>query len=162
MNERTFVQRNITLSLVARRRSHDGQAEPLRKRDWSTSFKAPTELGFVDDCKETLMSILSTKRRTVEKAAHDIMKKDEDIKEVRGGSRQPNEEKLVLQDEIKCHIKSFRCREKHYVRANASVRSIRQIILMPEKCGRCFLMGMNDETKCKYSTHYCLFTARFN
>lgn len=80
VKERMFIQRNITVSLVARRRRHDGQAEPLRKRDWSTRFKVPTESGFVDVCKETFMSILSAKRRTIEKAAHDIMKKDEDMK----------------------------------------------------------------------------------
>lgn len=160
VKERMFIQRNITISNVSRRRSTDALAEPMRKRDWSTRYKVPTELGFVDVCKESFMGILSAKRRTVEKAAHDIMKKDEDMKETRGGARQPNEEKLILQEEIIGHIKSFKCREKHYGRANAPGRSYLANHLCVKKMWELFCDG--NETKCKYSTYYRLFTTRFN
>lgn len=158
VKERMFIQRYIQVSTISRHRVQENAQQ--RRRSWSTSYNVPTESGIVSVCKETFMSILSVNRRKVEKAAHDILQPDEEMTETRGGAR-ISELKSDMNDKIAGHIKSFKCREKHYGRGNAPGRAYLANHLNVKKMWELFCA--TDEGKdCKYSTYYRIFMTKFN
>lgn len=158
VKEKMFIQRHIEVSTVSRHRVKESARK--RQRLLSTSYKVPTEHGFLNVCKKTFMSILSVNRRKLEKAAQDILQPDEEMTETRGGAR-ISELKTDMNDKIITHIKSFKCREKHYGRGNAPGRAYLANHLNVKKMWELFC-ATDDGKDCKYSTYYRIFMTRFN
>lgn len=160
VEERQFIQRNISVSSVSRRRTNEDCR--VRNREVVTKFFVQSSDGPMQVCikpmsilKPSFLSILSIGRMKAELAAKQIVTLDEDMKEKRGGARVNNAMKTLKENIVK-HIQSFRCREKHQSRSKSPGRSY-----LPPELNIMTMWNIFCESnteKCNYSLYYSVFT----
>lgn len=120
VSQKNFISAYITVETPKRHRPNQGRSEGHAK-SISVNYSVQTGAHPVPVCKQTFLSILNIGRRTVDYVANKKFKNEPISKENRGGARL-SENMMLLQNKIEEHIKSFKCRPKHWGRGGAPNR----------------------------------------
>nr|XP_022908544.1 uncharacterized protein LOC111419891 [Onthophagus taurus] len=163
VSQKNFLSAYIIVEKPKRHRPNQGKSKGHAK---SISVKYSIQSGAhqVPVCKKTFLSILQISRRAVDYVANKKFKNEPITKENRGGARL-SENIILLQNKIEEHIKSFKCRPKHWGRAGAPNRKYLPSDLSIKKMWELFCKenSLDDNNKVStYSLYYKVFTKKFN
>lgn len=151
--QRNFLSGYITVGKVKRRRPNQGRSEGHAK-SISTKYSIQARHQSFPVCKQTLLSILNI-GRTVDYVANKKFNNESISKENRGGARL-SKNMILLQNKIEDHIKSFKCRSKHWGRGGAPNRQYLPSDLNIKKMWELFCSENPTDNNNKISS-YCLY-----